>query len=499
MAIGYSVVVDWNDNGTFTALTDDVLALWWRLGFAQAYDSRASPPEARITVTNRAGSYSPASSGLRPGHRLRIISHDGSSERLHFTGFVHHIAPEPGQWSEQRALIVAYGADAELSQNTVMLEPLISVRADQAIGAVLAACTLRQPVTSGYFIVGRAGHNRIGLHKLFGQALPQQFEPGLSTLDYVGDTWGDGVSAADAITQIAAAERGRFYVDRAGAAVFINRHHTLTRLVNSASFSDDMSGMTYSHGQAIANRVQVRLRLRSIGQPYTTLWTLSSSQRVPARGWLRINAPYRDASGQPIGALSVSPPRPGIDIDISAPTPAHAARVIVALDRAGASSARLAIYNDNDVAVTVQALRLVGTPLVQRSVVLTQDQPASITDHGLRVLSLALDALASTEAGDQVARYEVGRRAAASGMASQITTSTRTHPQAALTLTLFDRVQISESQTGHSADAFIISEQHQVDRGGARHQVTWTLEPADSDRFFIVGHSRLDGSHVLMY
>ena len=35
-------------------------------------------------------------------------------------------------------------------------------------------------------------------------------------------------------------ERGRFYIDRSGEAVFLNRHHTLVRETVAAAFVDDM-------------------------------------------------------------------------------------------------------------------------------------------------------------------------------------------------------------------------------------------------------------------
>jgi len=38
-----------------------------------------------------------------------------------------------------------------------------------------------------------------------------------------------------------------------------------------------------------------------------------------------------------------------------------------------------------------------------------------------------------------------------------------------------------------------------VDRGGTRHRVAWTLEPADSQRVAVIGDAKPDGSRVLAY
>jgi hypothetical protein len=42
---------------------------------------------------------------------------------------------------------------------------------------------------------------------------------------------------------------------------------------------------------------------------------------------------------------------------------------------------------------------------------------------------------------------------------------------------LFDVVRLRETHTAHDALYHIIAEAHDITLGGARHRITWTLEP----------------------
>ena len=103
------------------------------------------------------------------------------------------------------------------------------------------------------------------------------------TFTYVGDTWSDGIPAHSAIRQMVESERGRFFIDRSGQAIFYNRHHLLKDTDSLATFVDDMAALEYDYGAGTISHVQVRLLPRSIGSDGTTLWELESPLRIPAR------------------------------------------------------------------------------------------------------------------------------------------------------------------------------------------------------------------------
>jgi hypothetical protein len=115
--------------------------------------------------------------------------------------------------------------------------------------------------------------------------------------------------------------------------------------------------------------------------------------------------------------------------------------------------------------------------------------------YGLQRAVLNLPALSDIETAHAFAQYELSRRKHPQGTIRTLTTTPQDHPTHALSLTLFDRIHISETHSGHSAqDYFIIGEAHHVSSGGAHHRVTWTLEPADSQRFVIINNSTINDS-----
>jgi len=307
MSITYTIAIDTNNDGDFSdsgePISSNVLRLRWRLGMAQPFDSMAQPTWAEITLRNNGGAFSPERSGMVPGQRIRIQSDDGTTVRTHFTGFISRIDPSTGDQGERTAVITAVGAEERLSVNVVRLKPLENVRADEAIGAVLDQCQLRHTVLDGMFILDE--QSTLGTHKLAGDAIPRQFETGVSTFAYLGETWAQ-INAETAIRQLTESERGRFYIDREGDAVFLNRHHTLVNTSVDATFADDMDGLNYTYGADIRNRVQLQVTPRSIGQPDTILWQLDNAQRIAGGKTQRIAISYHDESGNPVNGRNIN-------------------------------------------------------------------------------------------------------------------------------------------------------------------------------------------------
>ena len=57
----------------------------------------------------------------------------------------------------------------------------------------------------------------------------------------------DSFDVYRAIGDVTAAERGRFFFDREGKAVFWNRHHLLQGATPLAAFDDSMTDLAYSY------------------------------------------------------------------------------------------------------------------------------------------------------------------------------------------------------------------------------------------------------------
>ncbi len=509
MPITYTVAIDANHDGDFIdmgeAISSAIIDITWRLGMAELYASLAPPATATITVRNPDKAFSPEyAGGLQPGTRIRIQSDDGTTVRTHFTGLIDHIAPSSGALGQRTAVIHAIGVDAALAAQTISLPPQTSVTADDVIDAVLDAANLRRAILAGYCIIGVSGYNSLDTAKLFGQNSARTLESGKSTFAYVGDTWDGGIRAASAIAQTAVSERGRFFCNRAGEAVFYNRHHTLTSTTSAAAFADDMDGLAYAYGADVTNHVQVTLTPRSIGAAHSTLWTLVSSQRIDP-GITTLHVRFRDDDDQPTGALLLLPPIAGIDFNANTAADGTGTdqtdSVRVQVEREGFSSATLRIISAAGRAVYLQAgMRLRGTPLlIGDPVTIEHVDMESVTFYGQHSLTLNLPTLTSLDEADQMARYELARRKSPRGTIRAITLSTRTHPAHVLARTLFDRITITETQTHHSGDYIIVAEDHHVTKGGTSHTVVWSLEPADSDVYVVIGLHNPDGTRVLAY
>ncbi|MBI5671125.1 MAG: hypothetical protein HZC41_24275 [Chloroflexi bacterium] len=505
MTVSYLVGLDVDSDGAFTDISADVLALEWRLGLAAPDDSAAPPASAAITVRNVSRAYSPEASALPPGTPVRIQSHDGLTTRTHFTGFVSRVEPAPGDQGPRAAVIQALGADAALEQHRIRLPPQINQRADAIISRVLDAVPLRRSVLQGRWLIGRSGNGELGRNtRLPAAPLTRSLQPGLTVFAYVGDTWADGIPADEAIRQVVEAERGRFFFNRAGTAVFFNRHHLLKPGAPAAVFDDDMDHLDYSYGDSTVSRVQVRLTPRRLGADGSLLWALPAPQPVPPGDQPRaLVARFRADDERPIGALAISAPVRGVDYSANLAPDGSGADVTRQVDvivrAAGFSAATLEIRNRSRLPVYLY-LQLRGTPLY-RSDPLTVEQtsPYALAVYGLRTLAFDLPALDAVEQADRLARYELARRKTPRGTVRTLTLAGPAHEAQILARTLFDRITVRETQTGHVADYFIVAETHRVDLGGARHRVTWTLESVRAGAFWLLRGSRLRRDTVVAY
>jgi len=504
MTILYIIAIDQADDGSFSELGDaisaDVLAARWRLGMTQPYQAMAQPARAEITVRNRDGSYSPERSGELISKTLRIMSDDGSTVRTHFTGFIESIEPEAGTQGSQQARIIARGYGAQLEHNPAKLPAQVNRRADQAINALLQRGIFRYPVLDGYCVLDRAGQNVINATKIFpAQAIDSTLEAGKSTFTYLGDDWDDALSLAQAVEILSRSEGGRFFFNREGCAVFHNRHHSLIDASNAATFSDDLADLRYSYGEDRVTQVQVRSRARSIGAAHTLLWSLDQPLLLDRNATVQLTIPYT-VDGEPTAALEVE-----TELIFQAQMQSVFGNVdaspylVVRLIEVGFREATLEIRSRINRPVTLQTMELYGTPLhIGNTFTVTESDAMNFTFYGLRSLALDVPAVSSVEEASAVARYEMLRRGAPRGTIRTMSISTRTHPQETLSLTLADKISISESQTGHSGSYVIIGEEHTVDSGGSWHRVTYLLEADDGERFFVVDRHNIDGSRVLI-
>lgn len=500
MTIRYSIAIDRNHDGDFSDADGEikarVLELRWRLGMRAAYESMAAAGWARITVLNADGAFSPERVRLDSGTRVRIQSEQAGIARTHFTGSISHIEPDEGERSRKLALIHLQDIQPWLADSPARLSPQIGVSADQVIARLLDGATLRRSRLAGYCLIDVDGYNRINSVRIFPPGnVARRLQPGKSRFAYVGDWWRDSTSTREAIGETAASERGRFYIDREGAAVFLNRHHTLIQRRIAAEFHDDMRGMAYRYGDQRLNQIALLMTPRVLGESGALIWQLRAPQRIARRSDLLLNLRLMDERDQPVGLLEFDRLEARFQL-----SPEEGGRVIPSgavaeVMRLGTTSIQLRLTNQtrNDLYLTL--LQLYGKPLYRSDPIeIRAEDGEGMHIYGLKRLALDLPALSHIETAQAFADYELARRKHPRGSIHSLQIDARDHLPAALSAGLFERIRVSEAQTGHGArDYFIIGEEHHVSDGGTRHSVTWTLEPADTARFVIIDSSAING------
>ncbi len=499
----FRVLVDADSNGSFERdLTADVLGVLWELGMAAASDGVAAPSSGRVRLRGADRAYSPeaAAQPLLPGMPVHIQSVDEASvTRTHFTGYVERVEPAAGALGAGEALLILCGRERELGEARVCLPPQTGKRADQLVLAVLEAARLHDPLIGDRLQIGIPGHAEVGSAKLGGTPFSASLQTGRSTFDYAAEPELDGLTAADALAEILTAERGRFYTRRDGTFVFLNRHYGLTDAPPDAAFDDDMDGLEYEYGGEMVNAVRVQITPRSTGAAGSLLWQ-TAALRVDSGQGRTVLARFHDSQGQPCGAAAVSVPLAGVDWSANSRADGTGAdvtaRVRVRLMEWSTNAARLEVlyYGAGTAWVTIN---LRGTPLL-RDAPMTVDcrDTASVTRYGLHSREWRSAAFTRAEEAEDMARWLIAQRKAPRGRVRVLHLNGAQHSAAMLARTLFDRVSIHETQTGHSGVYHIVGEAHEVDRGGYRHRVRWLLEGAD-EGFFLIGIHRPDGTRAL--
>ncbi len=496
MTIRYRIGIDRNHDGKFETEGEEINAhvidMRWRLGMAAAYDSMADFGWARITVRNWAGEFSPERQPLPSGTRVRIQSESDGVRRTHFVGYVARVEPDTGEQGRKAALIHLSDIQTWLAESAARLKPQLDVTADQVIGQLLDQATLRRPVVGGHCVIDVAGYNLIDRARIFpGQNVPRQLAPGKTRFAHAGDWWRETTSVRQAIADVVLSERGRFYINRAGHPVFLNRHYTLTHKELAAAFGDDMSAMAYSYGDERLNRLSLRMTPREIGEAGSLLWEMAVPQRLERRSETLLTLRLLDEAGEPFGLLSVDDLvahfklRPGDDHFLGGDD------LKAEVERASTTTVQVRLSNRRWRDVFLSRLRLYGKAIYRRAPLeIVVEDGEGMHLYGLKQMSLDLPALSDIRTAAAFASYELARRKHPRGAVRQLQVNAREHGPAALGATLFDRIRVSEAQTGHrERDYFIVAEEHHAYAGGAQHNVTWTLEPADSTRFVIVGDS----------
>ena len=145
MTIRWTIGIDWDRDGKYTDETTRVLSASWSLGFQQAFADVGNDAKLSLLMRNEDKRFSPENSAgslygkLAPLRPVKIESHDGTTTRRHFSGWVQSIHPAANRKGERIAMIQVSGAMQFLKTTETKIELQENQRSDAIIRALVNA------------------------------------------------------------------------------------------------------------------------------------------------------------------------------------------------------------------------------------------------------------------------------------------------------------------------------------------------------------------------
>lgn len=424
------------------------------------------------------------------------ITVEGNPKYGMYLGWLETVAPQAGTNSAKSATITATDAKQFFERQTVSISVLEGVRSDEVVRSILERVQA-PPASADYFALGIAGHCELGVNTVLADTdVSYVLDTGLTTFTYVGDTWSTGTNSYDAIGDVVEAERGKFYFDRNGGAVFWSRERLLTNTTLAGTYSGaDFVQMNYEYGNYLATVVKVAAYPKKVDTGGGQIWSIDESFSVRPGDSKDIRVKFRDpvyenakiaAQGVTVGSFT---------------TDGAGTSVLVVPE---ASSAVVTVTNEAQESRQVLSLTLNAEKLITTYNKLEVEQ-VDIVNAGLFgqfVERIDARMIEDEDFARQVAGYELGRRKNPFGAFESVDLKPKnaTIEGAMFARQIGDRIRISEDQTAQSnVDYFIVGEGWEWLPGDIRS--TWYLEPADVNTYWrlgISGYSELGETTRLM-
>ena len=482
----YALTVDWNNDGDFADAGEDISADWIAIGIDGGYNSPLArfPSVGRMTVLlkNAAKTYSPPeTAAARPRCPVMLTMAYGGTTKTLFRGWIESIRPAFGTKRSRQAIMECVDAVALLDTYEGDVALQTNIRAGGLISSVVNA-VYTPPAESyavGINLFPISGDRWTGPMLMWG------------TKHSAGGAPTQRISASGKIEDAARSDWGRFYVSKAGAPTFIDRHQMPFASTTALTLDDNMVGLDYEMGVAeIYNYVEVTCYPRSLGTTYEVLAQLDQSKppTIEDGATITLDLRFRDPANNAVtmGGRSVITPVAGTDytctVDESGETADISANV----------SCDATIYGDHAVITLtaptpapltyVQSLRVRG--LAVRSlepVTVIAEDATSQAAYQVRRLRIDAPLMSSQVEAQSLANYLLSYykdpRHDIRGV--EIFANTNATLMAAVRdLELCDKVVLTESQTGLSAQAgFIYAMRHTIEQGRI-HRLSFDLEQA---------------------
>lgn len=515
----WTVAIDWERNSNYTDIYDDVtnrvISIQWSLGSNKSYQDIADNSVLNLKLNNEDKFFSPENSSsplfgkIAPLRPVRIQSNDGMTTRTHWVGWMESIQPHVNRYGERTVQVIATGAVQFLKAAETNLTLQQNQRTDAIIAQLIEEVVI-PPALNGAWFVGRVSNSELGASTILATPTAySELDQGTLTLHMAADNWVREGGFTDveksnfdvyhAISDITAAEHGKFFFSREGKAVFWNRHHLLQGGSPAASFDDTMTDMAYSFAgmDECKNEVVVICHPRTISTVTSdVLWELGESIiKVEAGKPRTVYVKYEDENGKRVGAK-----------DVSVTGLAFESGTATASVKEQANGAELTFSSAAGAIISaciVQGRKIVDSGVIEAKA----SDTSSIIDYGRRTLRLNLPSIDDLDAAQAIADFERDRRAQPRGTVQALTVASHGkqgggHHAQQLALTLGDLITVTETQTAHDANYYVIGEAHELTNGANLWKTTWYLEPTPDVypwKLGVVGRAELGAATQLTY
>lgn len=489
--MAWKVEVDWerdsNYSGTYDDITEYVRELQWELG-CRPFVLMADENFAQITVHNGDYRFSPENSSsplygyLKPNTPIRIKLDD----TVMWTGFLRNVRPEPADGNKQQAQLECSGIKENLERIRLYIPLYENVTADEVIEDIVSQVS-QPPAAPGLWSLGVPGFSELGVSTRLGALTDlAELDTGVNVFSYVGDNFqGDEFqkNAYDIIFELVNAERGRFFIDRGGKAIFWNRHHLLNDVSVDYTIDNDAREMVYSTPfETLVNYVEVTCYPREeAGVDTTILWELGAPVTIGPFQSKTIYAPLKDETGKSIGATDFIAPS-GADVSIGT-----GGTLDITPD---GQRARIVLTNTTGSPITLDTLKLRGRRInTFYPVTVEAYDEDSIATYGRRALILDLPALEDPDTAQDIAGYELFRLKNDIGRMESITlfdqVTDESHRQ--IGMAMGDLIRVIDTATGHDENYHIVGERHKLKVEGKVLESEYMLEPASATTYWSLG------------
>ncbi|MCA9913725.1 MAG: hypothetical protein KC496_10270, partial [Anaerolineae bacterium] len=513
----FRVYIDFDRDDDFSDAYEDITAYCqtaeWQIGATQPYQQVSDEASATFMLNNADRRFSPEY--VESPYYGELDIHLKLKVECTFTwlgtettyplylGFIESIRPEPAKRTD--CTIKCVSAKQQLQDQYIQLPLLTNVRSDEVIQIILERLIMPPAINSNAWFLGVPGSSEIGeTTYLADSSVAMDLDVGTKTWPYVADTWdanfygnqyvgedwSGGFKAWDAIKDVIRAERGRFYFDREGKAVFQARDHDQTNYINWGGFDTDTTSPAvetvvsdlnnYSYGKYIYNEVEVNAYPRQADSVDSLLYELpepitvrAGDERSISAKYTPDDADYEVSAIEPyISEITYSGPlsfsveymatRAKITIKNVAQTSEEDSKgTLLEYDFHTMTSTRQTSSNDDTLDGELTTLKITGKKLIAFDKVTTEKvDGVSRSRYGARAYRIDAKLMDDINDANAMAEYVLSQRKDPYGAYESLVLKpfNRSTINRALTALIGRKYTLYDDSQGHEADYVIIGE-----------------------------------------